>query len=59
VAGGHAVPVVEVVSPQPQGRQEGGIETGASGKRRTAGERGDTWEAEAGEEEDMRGWSTW
>jgi hypothetical protein len=45
VAAGHAVPVVEVVSPQSQEQE-------ASGKRKAAGEGGEAQGAEAGEEEE-------
>jgi hypothetical protein len=46
VAAGHAVPVVEVVSPQSQQQQQ----EAASGKRDAAGERGEAQGAGAGEE---------
>jgi hypothetical protein len=49
VAAGHAVPVVEVVSPQSEGQQ-----AGASGKRKAAGESSEAQGAEAGEEEEQR-----
>jgi hypothetical protein len=52
VAAGHAVPVVEVVSPQSQEQQqqEGG-QAGASGKRKAADESSDAQGAGSGEEE--------
>jgi hypothetical protein len=55
VAAGHAVPVVEVVSPQSQEQQqeeEGG--QGTLGKRSAAGEGGEAQGAEAGQEEETR-----
>jgi hypothetical protein len=52
VAAGHALPSVEIVSPQPQEEQEEEQQIGGSGKRKTAGEGGDGAQgAEAGEEE--------
>jgi hypothetical protein len=55
VAAGHAVPVVEVVSPQSQEQQqEEEKEAEASGKRKAAGEAGEAQGAEAGEEEETR-----
>jgi hypothetical protein len=55
VAAGHAVPVVEVVSPQSQEQQQQAEEeegqAGALGKRKAAGEGGEAQGAEAGEEE--------
>jgi hypothetical protein len=56
VAVGHAVPVVEVVSPQsqeqPAEEQQAEEETGTSGKRKAAGEGGEAQDAEAGEEKE-------
>jgi hypothetical protein len=52
VAAGHAVPVVEVVSPQSQQQQAKEKEQEASGKRKAAGEGGEAQGAEAGEEEE-------
>jgi hypothetical protein len=49
VAAGHAVPVVEVVSPQSQEQQ-----AGASGKRKAADGRGSVHETEAEGEEEAR-----
>jgi hypothetical protein len=57
VAAGHAVPVVEVVSPQSQQQEEQQKEeegAGALGKRKAAGEEGEAQWAEAGEEEETR-----
>jgi hypothetical protein len=57
VAAGHAVPVVEVVSPQSQEQQQQAEEerqAGALGKRKAAGEGGEAQGAEAGEEEETR-----
>jgi hypothetical protein len=54
VAAGHAVPVVEVVSPQSQTQQQEGKEAGTSGKRKAAGEGDDAQGAEAGEKEEER-----
>jgi hypothetical protein len=51
VAAGHAVPVVEVVSPQPH-QQQAPTEAGALGKRMAADEGGEAQGAEAGEEEE-------
>jgi hypothetical protein len=53
VAGGHAVPVVEVVSPQSERRVTKSMvrRTGASGKRKAADEQEETGRVEAGEEE--------
>jgi hypothetical protein len=51
VAAGHAVPVVEVVSPQSQQQEH---EAGALGKRKAAGEGGGAQGAAAGEEEETR-----
>jgi hypothetical protein len=53
VAAGHAVPVVEVVSPQSERRITRNMARAAeaSGKRKAAGEGGDAQGAEAGEEE--------
>jgi hypothetical protein len=51
VAAGHAVPVVEVVSPQSHEEEEG---AGALGKRKAAGEGGEAQGAEAEEEEETR-----
>jgi hypothetical protein len=54
VAAGHAVPVVEVVSPQSQvvvEEEEEEEEAEASGSGTAAGEGGEAQEAEAGEEE--------
>jgi hypothetical protein len=54
VAAGHAVPVVEVVSPQSERRTTRSMArtTEASGKRKAAGEGGEAQGAEAGEEEE-------
>jgi ankyrin repeat protein len=52
VAAGHAVPSVEVVSPQSKEQQEGEGQAGASGKRKAAGERDEGAQGtDAGEEE--------
>jgi hypothetical protein len=51
VAAGHAVPVVEVVSPQEQQQEEQEEKAGALGKEKAAGEGGEAQGAEAGEEE--------
>jgi putative alpha-1,2-mannosidase len=53
VAAGHAVPVVEVVSPQFERRTTRSMAhtAEASGKRKAAGEGGETQGAGAGEEE--------
>jgi hypothetical protein len=53
VAAGHAVPVVEVVSPQSEGRTTRSMArmAEASGKEKAAGEGGDAQEAGLGEEE--------
>jgi hypothetical protein len=53
VAAGHAVPVVEVVSPQSQRRTTRSMArtAEASGKRKAAGEGGESQEAGPGEEE--------
>jgi hypothetical protein len=49
VAAGHAVPVVELVSPQPQQQQQQQA-ADANGKRNAADEGGEAQGAEAGEE---------
>jgi hypothetical protein len=51
VAAGHAVPVVEVVSPQSQQQQEEEEGACALGKRMAADEGGEAQGTEAGEEE--------
>jgi hypothetical protein len=51
VAAGHAVPVVEVVSPQSQGQQEADV--GQAGERGKAADEKDNGQgAEAGEEDE-------
>jgi hypothetical protein len=56
VAAGHAVPVVEVVSPLSERRTTRSMArtAEASGKRKAAGEGGEAQGAEAGEEEETR-----
>jgi hypothetical protein len=56
VAAGHAVPVVEVVSPQSERRITRSMARTAEtrGKRRAADERDEAQGAEAGEEEETR-----
>jgi hypothetical protein len=53
VAAGHALPVVEVVSPQSERRVTRSMarSTGASGKGKAADEQDETGRVEAGEEE--------
>jgi hypothetical protein len=50
VAAGHAVPNVEVVSPQSQGQRHGEEDMGASSKRKAAGEGRDVQGADGWEE---------
>jgi hypothetical protein len=56
VAAGHAVPVVEVVSPQSERRLTRSMAraTKIRGKRKAAGEGGEAQGTEAGEEEETR-----
>jgi hypothetical protein len=53
VAAGHAVPVVEVVSPQSQKSQQGAEQAGASGKRGAASEGGGIQGADTGDEAEV------